>query len=94
MIRPLHLLPDLVGKICKLRPEAAKYYVGYSEYRIDQIDQLLFFQNQHYSKMFFTFVNEPPYWEGKYNRYNYCIQDSELNDWYWFPLNALIVCTD
>ena len=91
MIRPLHLLPDLIGKICHLRPEAAKYQTGYDEHRIEQ---LLFFQNEHCCKMFFTFKDEPPHWDKEYNQYYYCIEDSELKDWYWFPLNALTVCTD
>lgn len=91
MIRPLHLLPDLVGKICKLRPEAAKHITGYDKGRIAE---LLFFQNVHNSKMFFTFINEPPHWDKGLNQYFYCIEDSELKDWYWFPLNTLTICTD
>lgn len=89
MIRPLHLLSDLVGKICKIRAEAYKYNTGYSEYRIKE---LLWFQNEHYSRLFFTFIDETPEWDK--NTYLYCIEDSELKDWYWFPLNALTICTD
>lgn len=91
MIRPMHILPDLVGKIAHLHPMAAKYDPKDS-YSINKYDQLLFFQNVHDCRMFFRFINESPYFT--FNTWHYCLEDSELKDWYWFTLNQLIICTD
>lgn len=88
MIIPLPLLDDLLGKTAHLHRHAEKY----DQLKSYKYHDLLFFQNEHSCKMFFTFVNEAPFW--KNNNWFYCLADSELGDYYWFTLNQLIICTD
>lgn len=90
IVRNMHLLPGLLGKIAHLHPQCAHHDpTGYHSHKYDQ---LLFFQNQHMCKMFFRFIDQPPHWKDGY--WLYCLEDSEMKDWYWFNLNQLIICTD
>lgn len=88
MIRPIHILDDLVGKIAHLVPYAEKFAIANEH----EYDRLFFFQNIHVCRMFFRFVRETPHWHN--NQWYYCLEDSESGDYYWFCLNQLIICTE
>lgn len=87
MIRPLHILEDLKGRICKIHPIAFKICDDEDRYTIEK---LWFFQEVHVSRVIFKFIDQKPIWHK--NDWHYCIEESDTKDWYWFPLNYLIIC--
>lgn len=91
----LHILPDLLYKICHLRDDAYKYDHSINDrnkpgYCINKYDYLLLMQN--HKNEFFTFINESPIYENGY--WIYCVMDSWNKDYWWFSLNQLIICSE
>jgi hypothetical protein len=91
----LHILSDLLGKICHLRNDASKYdhhIINRNKpgYGINTYDFLLMIQN--HQDEFFRFVDETPVYENGY--WLYCVADSWDRNYYWFSLNQLIICSE
>lgn len=91
-----HLLNDLKGKSCRLTQ------IAYVEDLILNLNSDLtarLIQSQDIYGTVFIFLDVEPYY--KFNRYWYCIADKDeiadtedVENWYWFSLNQLILCKE
>lgn len=97
MLRLADIQTDLIGKIAKLHSQAEElereYVSMYNVGSVNTIRKLLYFQNFHYSKMKFLFIDEKPV--RKFNETWFCLKEigKDVNgDYHWFTLNQLIMC--
>lgn len=94
MIKPLtatlrpHVLAQVLGKTCRLN----RYAQGInraSGFSAREAENLISWQESH--GLTFVFIDEAPVWHG--NRWLYCIAElPDLENWYWFYLDQLLIC--
>lgn len=83
-----HVKNDLIGKVCRLNKDAPGISKA-SGFRDTQALNLISWQESHGLK--FVFIGEEPTYHKC--QWLYCIAElPDLDNWYWFYLNQLIIC--
>lgn len=88
--KPFHILPDLIGKFCRLTDDA---FLECEFFGMNPTQTRININYQKSHNVVYRFLKEKPFFA--HGQYFYCVADrKDLENWFWYTLNQLVICKE